>query len=125
MAEDMLGERPDPPAKKAKPPKSDGALQECIAAYVAGFGARFPGVKPRIGGKGGALMKRMIADWDRDTVLGIIRRFFTTTDSRVTRSGYEIGDLYYLAQYLQISDRRTDQRTAENIDAARRAMGKR
>jgi len=82
------------------------------------------------GGKEASLMKRMIESWGEETVLRLIELFFRLTlppqqggDPRIIRTSWDITGLYMNAQYLLTRDARTfDQRTADNLDAARRAM---
>lgn len=110
-----LGEVPQPPAP----------VKRCIDAFHVAFLARH-GFKPRIsGGKDGALLKQLIATWGEADVLILIGEFFATTDPRVLRSDYTIGAFVSLAQHLKLRQHgMIDARTAENLDAAARAAGR-
>lgn len=111
------------PRKAPAPPNP--AIKRCIDLFHDTCMARH-GIKPLInGGKDGAHMKQMLATWGEPTVRALIREFFHTTDPRVLRSDYTIGALYGLAQHLllRLNGRAApDTRTAENLDAATRAM---
>lgn len=77
------------------------------------------------GGKDATLMKRMVEAWGGEKVLWLIAEFFgpARTDPRVVRSNHDVTSVYMLAQHLMTRRQRTtDLRTADNLDAAARAM---
>ena len=112
-------------AKTPKIPKAPNpAIKKVIDAFHVAFLARF-GFKPVIhGGKDGAHIQKLLATWDEETVLWLVAEFFATTDPRVLRSDYSLGALFSLAQHLLLRHQKgalTDERTAQNFDAASRA----
>jgi len=113
---------PAVPKKRRSPkPGADHGIQRCIGLYHDTFLARF-GFKPQIhGAKDGAHIKSLIAAWGETDVVVLIVEFLTTTDPRIVRSDYTLGAFYNLAQYLRLRHTRTDERTANNVDAAMRA----
>lgn len=114
-APDLLGEKVGR-AKSASPKKA-------IDAFHAAFVARF-GFKPHIrGAKDATLFKQLLATWGEDVVVGeLIPAFFASAHPRVLRSDYSVGALYACAQLLRMDGKTVaDERTAHNLDAARRA----
>jgi hypothetical protein len=107
-----------------KPKKEKGDVARAIDAFHVAFVARH-GFKPHIrGGKDGTHFKELIATWGADVVIGeLIPEFFRTTHPRVLRSDYSVGALYACAQHLRMVN--IDERTASNLDAARRATERR
>jgi hypothetical protein len=84
-------------------------------------------VLPRIiGGKDAALMKQMLTTWGEETVLRLIGLFFGAAyrDWGVVNSNQDIPALFAVAPRLLVRGETTtvDRRTAENLDAAQRAM---
>ncbi len=114
----------------AKQKKSDGSTARAEEAFKAAFARRFPGVKQLWSyGRDRKLLKDLITQTDEYTVVDeLIPEFFTTTDPQVTRLQYRVTDLAYVAQRLLLNrSRRGKQlhpRTAENINEAQKAMGK-
>lgn len=136
------------PAKRKLRPKreTDPAIARCIDFFYDRYVARWnppalyegwkagtvPAsqlVTPLIaGGKHGAQFKRLLA-WGEDVVRELVRLYFTTTDPKVARDDYSLDRFFVHAQYLRLklarNHRVVDARTAENLDAAARATGRR
>jgi hypothetical protein len=108
----------------------DTTTQAGVEEFLA-FAERLQGcAKPMMQwGRDGKFAKQMIATWGEEVVVNLLATFFETTDQRVTRTVYSFQDFYNTAQYLMIRDRKpsvaSDPRTASNLDAANRAMGRR
>jgi hypothetical protein len=133
--------KPKTPEAEEAAKKTSGAVKAVLDAYIEGFRVRWnspedvtrwradktaPLLHPEMAwGRDGALAKRMIATWGEKDVLALVKQFFTTTDPRITRTSYKFIDFYNTAQHLMLRGRRiSDRRTADNVDAAMRAMGK-
>lgn len=119
----------DDPVGKAK--RANGkalqtsAIARVEARYIERFEAKF-GFTPKIAyGKERKLLQGLIAPWGESDVLALVDEFFATTDPKIVRSDYTLTAFAYHAQHLKLHGHRTDDRTADNIDAATRAMGKR
>lgn len=128
--------------------ETDPAIARCVAAFYAAFVRRYnppamaeawlattPKTRPFpkeqmvlpmiAGGKDANLFKKMLDAWGETTVLRLIEEFFeaSRTDPRIIRANPDVGGFYFNAQYLLTRNQRvTDRRTAENLDAAVRAM---
>lgn len=122
---DLFG---DAVPKNGKAKKNAKPTARAIATFDAAFHARF-GYRPLInGGKDGTLLNKLIATWGEGVVIDeLIPEFFASTHPRVLRSDYSIGALFYCAQHLRVGAAVavSDERTATNLDAARRATRRR
>ena len=66
-------------------------VKTVITAYYEAFKAKFQ-VRPVIeGGKDGAIVKRLVADYGEAKVLIFLRQFFTSEDPWIKGSGYTLG----------------------------------
>jgi hypothetical protein len=81
------------------------------------------------GGKDGALVKKMLATWGEERVLKIIDAFFgeAYTMFGVINSNQDIGALFMVAPKILVRDHAVmpSRKTASNLEAAARAMGRR
>jgi hypothetical protein len=81
------------------------------------------------GGKDGALVKKMLATWGEARVLTLIEDFFgdAYTMFGVINSNQDIGALFMVAPKILVRDHAVmpSRKTANNLEAAARAMGKR
>lgn len=114
------------PKARKDAPAPNPAVKRCIDLFHDRHVARF-GFKPdpRQYGRFGKELQLLLGAWGEDVVAGLIREFFETTDPRVLRSDYKPMDFVNLAQRLRLQGQRLDDRTAENLDAAARAIGRR
>lgn len=117
--------------KRAAPqPEAAAALLRVEEHYKFRFAGRF-GFTPRIQyGRDRRHIKDLLAAWGEADVMVLVDDFFDTTDVKVIRSDYSVAALFALAQHMRVNKVRTgaqaDERTAANVDAARRAVqGKR
>jgi hypothetical protein len=142
--------------QQRKPTGSTDVVQRCIQSFYAAYvrrhnpltadkwleemAARVPVDKrttPQsamilpliVGGKDGALMKKMLAAWGEERVLKLIDDFFgdAYTMFGVINSNQDIGALFTAAPKILVRDNAVmhSRRTANNLEAAARAMGKR
>lgn len=123
----------DPAAKKKRTPKAkpeaDGRVVMLEAGFVARHEARW-GVKPLLTpyGKNRRHLKDLAGQLPDDELLALMDLFFSTRDRDVERSDYTIGAFVRLVPHLRLLERRTGAprgRTADNLDAAARATGRR
>ena len=119
---------PDPPSKRARKPKTEksAAVMAIEAAYVDLFKGRW-GFEPRRNfGADYKMFSALDSAWGRDEVVQLLHIYFSTKDTRVTSGDYSVRDFNRLAQYLRqrISRPQLDRRTAENVEAAQRAVGR-
>lgn len=76
--------------------------------------------------KDASLFKKMLADWGEPTVLELIEAFFGAAYHMwgVVNSNQDVGALFAAAPRLLIRREVPDARTASNLDAATKAMGR-
>lgn len=81
------------------------------------------------GGKDGALFKKMLATWGEERVLRLIEDFFgdAYTMFGVINSNQDVGALFMVAPKILVRDHAVmpSRKTANNLEAAARAMGRR
>jgi hypothetical protein len=113
---------------KAKRPRAENAdaVQRLETAYAEQFERRW-GFKPirnygRERKELGELERQ--EGWGEAAVAELLPVFFSTADRKVTSGSYSLSEFVRTAQYLRQLNRRLDPRTAENVDAARRAIGR-
>jgi hypothetical protein len=150
LFEDMpKGEKKSKKAKKA--PETDGAVARLFEVYRQEFRRKWNPcavhkalgctrcgdewapkdaeheVKPLIEyGRDGKSLKNLKDAWGEEAVTDLIRDFFASTDPQITSRDYKIAVLFQHAQRLRLRAQQgglaLDRRTAENVDAAHRAM---
>ena len=146
MPSSLFGDELPPAEKRArKKAESDGSVARLFEVYRGEFRRKWstnretgeliePEVTPLIQyGRDGKHLKDLAAAWGEEAVAQLIRDFFASTDPQVTRGDYKIagssGSLFTMAQKIRLhktgNGAPRDQRTAENVDAAHRAMRKR
>lgn len=120
------------PAKALKPKKieSDGRVVALEAAFIERFHQRW-GADVKLIRKPIPYERRQIkqaaAQLTDAELIALMDVLFTTKDFEVVRRNYTIGDFIYLLPRLQLMNRRNgskSSRTQENLDAARRVIGK-
>jgi len=130
---DLFGgalEQTKKPRKRKAAGEANPAVARCIDHYDAEFQRRH-GFKPDRRGYGrfGKDLRDLLETWTEQNVLDMMEDFFYDNDPRVLRGNWSTADFANLAQYLRI--KRTsgapilDARTANNLDAARRATQRR
>lgn len=130
---DLFGGEPVAP-KKPRKRKAAGdanpAIVRCIDCYDEHFQKKH-GFKPDRRGYGRFAkdLQGFLASWTEQELLEVLHDFFYANDPKVLRSNWTTADFANLAQHLRI--RRTspapvlDARSANNLDAVRRATGRR
>jgi hypothetical protein len=124
---ELFGDARDPS------PTSKNPVVRVEAHFVAKFGERFAGLKPRRSfGHDRKRLKELVAAWGEPTVVALIDDFFASTDRRVERAwnpDYSIRHFSGVAQLLLIARNghaeSDDPVAAANRRAVRDAAGRR
>lgn len=127
-----MGERPVATKRARKTAaESDGSVVRVEAAFKAAFQQRFAmEYKSLAVAKERRHLKDMIGAYTEDSIVTeMVPTFFTTSDWKVQRDDYSIAAFYRLAQHVRLlangHEVGRDARTAQNVDAAGRAVRRR
>lgn len=116
---------PVPPVKEKKPKAESGPVVRVETVYKDLFQAKF-GFAPTIKfGRDRKALKELLGAWPEDEVLAQLAPFIQR-DIRSTRDSFSLYDFCMQAQRLRIERAAgPNGRTAQNVDAAARATGRR
>ncbi len=103
-----------------KPP-TQPAIARIIAAHHEAFTCEHGIPPPRPTGKEAALVKRMVETWGESVVLALVREFFSDPDPWAAKRGWTLAALHDVAPRLLTRRHALDEKTAANLQTARRA----
>lgn len=123
----LFGEPESKKRAKKAPEESDNVVVRLEAAFIAAHEQRWKCKPMRDYGRDRKGLKALAAQLSEEEIVRLIQVYFTSPDRQIDRGDYTFQYFFKLVSHLRLLDQRrqTDERTRENVDAARRAIGKR